>query len=155
MPLTVLVTRETLYLLREDHQWRRSSISPPAEERPEPSSGGVAVLETLPISCVSAVHLWPSDWRRMDIQLYDEVRTRAGALGAEEPSITLHSRSHFSFFLTFFFSLPQTVKEERTWCVRSDSAELLRGLLAWVTAQWEAMFGVKLNTKRHEGGGGA
>ncbi|XP_056286828.1 serine/threonine-protein kinase 11-interacting protein isoform X3 [Pseudoliparis swirei] len=120
MPLTVLVTRETLYLLREDHQWRRSSISPPAEERPEPSSGGVAVLETLPISCVSAVHLWPSDWRRMDIQLYDE-----------------------------------TVKEERTWCVRSDSAELLRGLLAWVTAQWEAMFGVKLNTKRHEGGGGA
>ncbi|TNN70296.1 Serine/threonine-protein kinase 11-interacting protein [Liparis tanakae] len=120
MPLTVLATRETLYLLREDHQWRRSSGGLPAEEQPEPSSGGVAVLETLPISCVSAVHLWPSDRRRMDVQLYDE-----------------------------------TVKEERTWCVRSDSGELLQGLLAWVTAQWEAMFGVKLNTKRHEGGGGA
>ncbi|XP_041822149.1 serine/threonine-protein kinase 11-interacting protein isoform X2 [Chelmon rostratus] len=110
-PLTVLATRETLYLLKEDHQWRKSSISLAANENKEPSSGSVTVLETLPISCVSSVHLWPSDQCRMDIRLYDE-----------------------------------TVKQERTWCVRSESSELLQGLLAWVRAQWEAMFGVKLHT---------
>lgn len=110
-PLTVLATRETLYLLREDHQWRKSSNSLTAHENKEPSSGSVSVLETLPISCVSSVHLWPSDECRMDIKLFDE-----------------------------------TVKQEKTWCVRSESSELLQGLLAWVTAQWEAMFGVKLHT---------
>ncbi|XP_068575404.1 serine/threonine-protein kinase 11-interacting protein isoform X3 [Cebidichthys violaceus] len=111
MPLTVLATRETLYLLREDHQWRKSSNSLTENEDQEPNSGSVAILETLPISCVSSVHLWPSDQCRLDIKLYDE-----------------------------------TVKQERTWCVRSESAELLQGLLAWVRAQWEAMFGVKLHT---------
>uniref|UniRef100_A0A7N6AP79 Serine/threonine-protein kinase 11-interacting protein n=1 Tax=Anabas testudineus TaxID=64144 RepID=A0A7N6AP79_ANATE len=113
MPLTVLATRETLYLLREDHQWRKSLHSQTVNENKEQSSGSgsVAVLETLPISCVSSVHLWPSDQCRIDIKLYDE-----------------------------------TVKQEKTWCVRSESAELLQGLLAWVTAQWEAMFGVKLHT---------
>ena len=45
-----------------------------------------------------------------------------------------------------FVFLLQTVKEEKTWCVRSDSAELPQGLLAWVRTQWEAMFGVKLHT---------
>lgn len=73
MPLTVLATRETLYLLREDHQWRKSSNGLTADEKQEPSSGSVTVLETLPISCVSAVQLWPSDQCRMDIKLYDEV----------------------------------------------------------------------------------
>ncbi|XP_076579725.1 serine/threonine-protein kinase 11-interacting protein isoform X1 [Chaetodon auriga] len=110
-PLTVLATRETLYLLEEDHQWRKSSNVLTANENKEPSSGSVTVLETLPISCVSSVHLWPSDQCRMDIKLYDE-----------------------------------TVKQEKTWCVRSESTELLQGLLAWVRAQWEAMFGVKLHT---------
>uniref|UniRef100_A0AAQ6AJZ6 Serine/threonine-protein kinase 11-interacting protein n=1 Tax=Amphiprion ocellaris TaxID=80972 RepID=A0AAQ6AJZ6_AMPOC len=102
MPLTVLVTRETLYLLQEDHQWRKNQ---------EPCSSSVTVLETLPISCVSSILLWPSNECRMDIKLYDE-----------------------------------TVKQEKTWCVRSESSELLQGLLAWVRAQWEAMFGVKLHT---------
>ncbi|XP_026157934.1 serine/threonine-protein kinase 11-interacting protein isoform X2 [Mastacembelus armatus] len=111
MPLTVLATRETLCLLREDHQWRRSSSSQSVNGNKEQSSGGVTVLETLPISCVSSVHLWPSDQCRMDIKLYDE-----------------------------------TVKQEKMWCVRSESSELLQGLLAWVRAQWEAMFGVKLHT---------
>lgn len=46
--------------------------------------------------------------------------------------------------------LPQTVKQEKTWCVRADAAELLQGLLAWVRAQWEAMFGVKLQTRLHD-----
>uniref|UniRef100_A0A4W6F133 Serine/threonine-protein kinase 11-interacting protein n=1 Tax=Lates calcarifer TaxID=8187 RepID=A0A4W6F133_LATCA len=107
-PLTVLATRETLYLLKEDHQWTKSLTG---RENKEPCSGSVAVLETLPISCVSSVHLWPSDECRIDIKLYDE-----------------------------------TVKQEKTWCVRSESTELLQGLLAWVRAQWEAMFGVKLHT---------
>lgn len=70
MPLTVLATRETLYLLREDHQWRKSLT---VDENEEPSSGSVTILETLPISCVSSVHLWPSDQCRIDIKLYDEV----------------------------------------------------------------------------------
>ncbi|XP_044043779.1 serine/threonine-protein kinase 11-interacting protein isoform X2 [Siniperca chuatsi] len=109
-PLTVLATRETLYLLKEDHQWNKSS-SLTMNENKEPSSGSVTILEMLPISCVSSVHLWPSDQCRMDIKLYDE-----------------------------------TVKQEKTWCVRSESTELLQGLLAWVRAQWEAMFGVKLHT---------
>ncbi|XP_042368999.1 serine/threonine-protein kinase 11-interacting protein isoform X2 [Plectropomus leopardus] len=111
MPLTVLATRETLYLLREDHQWRKTSNSLTVNENKEPNSGSVTILETLPISCVSSVHLWPSDECRMDFKLYDE-----------------------------------TVKQEKTWCVRSESTELLQGLLAWVRAQWEAMFGVKLHT---------
>ncbi|MEQ2275038.1 hypothetical protein XENORESO_018870 [Xenotaenia resolanae] len=109
LPQTVLATRETLYLLEEDHQWRKTSSE--ATENSEPCSGNVAVLETLPISCVSSVLLWHSDQLRMDIQLYDE-----------------------------------TVKQEKTWCVRSENTELLQGLLSWVRAQWEAMFGVKLHT---------
>ncbi|XP_062270667.1 LOW QUALITY PROTEIN: serine/threonine-protein kinase 11-interacting protein [Scomber scombrus] len=110
-PLTVLATRETLYLLKEDHQWRKSSNDPEAGDQKQPSSGSFTVLETLPISCVSSINLWPSDQCRMDVKLYDE-----------------------------------TVKQEKTWCVRSESSELLQGLLAWVRAQWEAMFGVKLHT---------
>ncbi|XP_034533610.1 serine/threonine-protein kinase 11-interacting protein isoform X2 [Notolabrus celidotus] len=111
-PLTVLATRETLYLLREDHQWTKGSNGQTTNEDKEPSSGSVTVLETQPISCVSSVQLWPSDQCRVDIQLYDE-----------------------------------TVKQEKTWCVHSESTELLQGLLAWVRAQWEAMFGVKLDTR--------
>lgn len=72
-PLTVLTTRETLYLLKEDHQWRKSSSALTAKENKELSSGSVTILEMLPISCVSSVHLWPSDQCRMDINLYDEV----------------------------------------------------------------------------------
>ncbi|XP_007567647.1 serine/threonine-protein kinase 11-interacting protein isoform X2 [Poecilia formosa] len=108
LPQTVLATRETLYLLDEDHQWRKSvSVAP---EDSQARSGSVAILETLPISCVSSILLWASDPLRMDFKLYDE-----------------------------------TVKQEKTWCVRTESAELLQGLLSWVRAQWEAMFGVKLH----------
>ncbi|XP_061571741.1 serine/threonine-protein kinase 11-interacting protein [Cololabis saira] len=109
IPVTVLATRETLYLLKEDHQWRKTSSA--GSEDTGPCSGGVSVLETLPISCVSSVLQYESDQCRMDVKLYDE-----------------------------------TVKQEKTWRVRSESAELLQGLLAWVRAQWEAMFGVKLLT---------
>ncbi|XP_028322821.1 serine/threonine-protein kinase 11-interacting protein isoform X1 [Gouania willdenowi] len=106
-PLTLLATRETLYLLHEDHQWRKSVAA--ESESGDPTSGSVAVLETLPISCVSSVVVWPDHQRRVDIKLYDE-----------------------------------TVKQERTWCVRSESSELLQGLLAWVRTQWEGMFSVRL-----------
>ncbi|KAK6325470.1 hypothetical protein J4Q44_G00048120 [Coregonus suidteri] len=108
-PLTVLATRETLYLLNEDHQWSKSLPHPSANENGEPCSGRVTVQETQPISCVSSVHLWSSDPCRMDIKLYDEI-----------------------------------VKEEKTWSLRSDSTELVQGLLVWVRTQWENMFGVKL-----------
>ncbi|KAM9396621.1 serine/threonine-protein kinase 11-interacting protein isoform 1-T1 [Salvelinus alpinus] len=108
-PLTVLATRETLYLLNEDHQWSKSLPHPSANENGEPCSGRVTVQETQPISCVSSVHLWSSDPCRMDIKLYDEI-----------------------------------VKEEKTWSLHSDSAELVQGLLVWVRTQWENMFGVKL-----------
>eukprot|EP00066_Takifugu_rubripes_P029279 XP_011618545.1 PREDICTED: serine/threonine-protein kinase 11-interacting protein-like [Takifugu rubripes] len=110
--LTILATRETLYLLQEDHQWRKG---PGELAEGEASSGAFTVLESLPISCVSSLRLWPSDGCRMDIELFDE-----------------------------------TVKQEKTWCVRAEGAELLQGLLAWVRAQWEAMFGVKLQTHLHD-----
>lgn len=113
-PLTVLATRETLHLLREDHQWRKSAVDPSANGSEEPCSGGVTVLETLPISCVSSIVLWPSDSCRMDIKLYDE-----------------------------------TMKQEKTWSIRSECSELLKGLLSWVKTQWEAMFGVKLSLQEH------
>lgn len=45
-----------------------------------------------------------------------------------------------------FFRL-QTLKLEKRWCVRSESEELLQGLLTWVKSQWETMFGVKLHTE--------
>ncbi|KAJ0009436.1 hypothetical protein NQD34_001138 [Periophthalmus magnuspinnatus] len=109
-PLTVLATRETLHLLREDHQWRKSATDPTANGSEEPSSGGVTVLESQPISCMSSIVLWPTDSCRMDIKLYDE-----------------------------------TVKQEKTWSVRSESSELLQSLVAWVKKQWEDMFGVKLS----------
>uniref|UniRef100_A0A672GBW2 Serine/threonine-protein kinase 11-interacting protein n=1 Tax=Salarias fasciatus TaxID=181472 RepID=A0A672GBW2_SALFA len=105
-PLTVLATRKTLHLLEEDHQWSRGS----------PAAGCHAILETLPISCLSSVLLWPEERRRLDFRLYDE-----------------------------------TVKQEQTWSVRSDSGELLQGLLCWVRAQWEAMFSVRLHTSLQGG----
>lgn len=95
--LTVLATRETLYLLQEDHQWRKSSSSP--EETGEPSSGSVAVLETLPISCVSSVQLSPSDPCRIDIKLYDEVSgisITMGTIWFREVDLS-HSNPHAIF----------------------------------------------------------
>ncbi|XP_077424899.1 serine/threonine-protein kinase 11-interacting protein isoform X2 [Vanacampus margaritifer] len=74
-PLTVLATRETLYLLSEDHQWGKSTKQPTTVNGPpEPSSGSFSVVETLPISCVSSLHLWPNGQRQMDVKLYDETQ---------------------------------------------------------------------------------
>ena len=74
----MLVTKETLYLLDEDHQWCKSPATLAANHSVEPSSGAATVLESQPISCVSSAQLWPSDERRMDIQLYDEVVRERG-----------------------------------------------------------------------------
>uniref|UniRef100_A0A3P9AKU2 Serine/threonine-protein kinase 11-interacting protein n=1 Tax=Esox lucius TaxID=8010 RepID=A0A3P9AKU2_ESOLU len=115
-PLTVLATRETLYLLNEDHQWSKSLPNPSANENAEPCSGHFTVQETQPISCLSSVHLWSSDPCRMDLKLYDEI-----------------------------------AKEEKTWSLQSDGAELIQGLLVWVRTQWENMFGVKLTTSTTQG----
>ncbi|XP_036401115.1 serine/threonine-protein kinase 11-interacting protein [Megalops cyprinoides] len=43
-------------------------------------------------------------------------------------------------------------KEEKTWALRSESAELVQALVDWVRTQWEAMFGVKLMTCLQEMG---
>ncbi|XP_031414171.1 serine/threonine-protein kinase 11-interacting protein isoform X2 [Clupea harengus] len=73
-PVTVLATRETLYLVDEDHQWSKSHLPelPPNEDGEVPC-GRVTVRETQPISCVSSVHLFSSNPCRVDIKLYDEV----------------------------------------------------------------------------------
>lgn len=144
-PLTVLATRETLYLLKEDHQWTKGSTNESTGESKEASSGSVTVLETQPISCVSSVHLWPSDQCRVDIQLYDEVSARFLVLQTNSLSCVWYYLVWFPLCGVVF--APQTVKQEKTWCVHSESSELLQGLLTWVRAQWEAMFGVKLDTR--------
>lgn len=94
--LTVLATRETLHLLQEDHQWRKRPAGTAQDQtqdqdqaQDQPSSGAVTVLESLPISCVSSLHLWHADERRMDIELYDEVsagraRARLGNVRREK-----------------------------------------------------------------------
>ncbi|XP_063067604.1 serine/threonine-protein kinase 11-interacting protein [Engraulis encrasicolus] len=72
VPVTVLATRETLYMLDEDHQWSKSQQQP-TNENAETDSGRVTVRETQPISCVSSVQLFSSNACRLDVKLYDEV----------------------------------------------------------------------------------
>lgn len=107
-PLTVLATRETLYLLREDHQWRKSSDSLTVNDNEEPSSGGVVVLETLPISCVSSVHLWPPDQCRVDIKLYDEVSTRHVLMSIVSLSCELLNQTNKIRYLQSLVLIPAT-----------------------------------------------
>ncbi|MGH0116888.1 UNVERIFIED_CONTAM: hypothetical protein FKN15_040877 [Acipenser sinensis] len=116
-PVTVLVTQATLYLLSEDHQWRKGMSSQTSNENTEFISGTVHIHETQPISCVSSVHLFLSSPYRVDIKLYDEI-----------------------------------AKDEKTWCLQTESQDLVKDLVEWVRTQWEAMFGVKLNTTLHETG---
>ncbi|RXM35913.1 Serine/threonine-protein kinase 11-interacting protein [Acipenser ruthenus] len=114
-PVTVLVTQATLYLLSEDHQWRKGMSSQTSNENTESISGTVHIHETQPISCVSSVHLFLSSPYRVDIKLYDEI-----------------------------------AKDEKTWCLQTESQGLVKDLVEWVRTQWEAMFGVKLNTTLHK-----
>lgn len=66
-PVSVLATKEMLFLLDEDYQWRKS------QPEGQTNSGKVTVQETQPISCVSSVQLFSSDPCRVDLKLYDEM----------------------------------------------------------------------------------
>ncbi|MGH0114466.1 UNVERIFIED_CONTAM: hypothetical protein FKN15_017766 [Acipenser sinensis] len=116
-PITVLVTQTTLYLLSEDHQWRKGMSRQTSNGNTESICGTVHIHKTQPISCVSSVHLFLSAPCRVDIKLYDEIS-----------------------------------KDEKTWCLQTESQDLLKDLVEWVRTQWEAMFGVKLNINLHETG---
>ncbi|KAJ8282567.1 hypothetical protein COCON_G00050860 [Conger conger] len=72
-PVTVLATQDMLYLLNEDHQWRKSLLDATPNDDPSSCSGSVIIQETQPISCVSSVHLFTSDPCRVNINIYDEV----------------------------------------------------------------------------------
>lgn len=65
--VSVLATKEMLFLLDEDHQWSKS------QPEGQMSSGKVTVQETQPISCLSSVHLFSSNPCQVDLKLYDEV----------------------------------------------------------------------------------
>lgn len=65
--VSVLATKEMLFLLDEDHQWSKS------QPESQMSSGKVNVQETQPISCVSSIHLFSSNPCQVDLKLYDEV----------------------------------------------------------------------------------
>lgn len=65
--VSVLATKEMLFLLDEDHQWSKS------QPEGQMSSGKVTIQETQPISCVSSIHLFSSEPCQMDLKLYDEV----------------------------------------------------------------------------------
>lgn len=65
--VSILATKEMLFLLEEDHQWSKS------QPEGQTSSGQVTVQEGQPISCVSSVHQFSSDPCRLDLKLYDEV----------------------------------------------------------------------------------
>ncbi|XP_056607619.1 serine/threonine-protein kinase 11-interacting protein isoform X2 [Triplophysa dalaica] len=81
--VSVLATKEMLFLLDEDHQWCKS------HPEGQTSSGQVTVQEAQPISCVSSVHLFSSDPCRMDLKLYDEmVKTeKTWSLHAEDSKL--------------------------------------------------------------------
>ncbi|KAI5613477.1 serine/threonine-protein kinase 11-interacting protein isoform X1, partial [Silurus asotus] len=71
--VTVLATQETLCLLDENHQWRKSCSMLSANEMAQTTSGQVTLRETQPISSVSSILLCSSDPCQVNIQLYDEV----------------------------------------------------------------------------------
>lgn len=81
--VSVLATKEMLFLLDEDHQWSKS------QPEGQTSSGQVTVQETQPISCVSSIHLFSSDPCRVDLKLYDEmVKTeKTWSLHAEDAKL--------------------------------------------------------------------
>ncbi|KAJ8247044.1 hypothetical protein GJAV_G00258140 [Gymnothorax javanicus] len=82
-PVTVLATQETLYLLNEDHQWRKTLPEATTSDNPPISSEKIVVQENQPISCVSSVHLFAYDPCRVNFNIYDEVEK------AEKPWVLL------------------------------------------------------------------
>ncbi|XP_051568530.1 serine/threonine-protein kinase 11-interacting protein isoform X1 [Myxocyprinus asiaticus] len=72
--VSVLATKEMLFLLDEDHQWSKS------QPEGQTTSGKVTIQETQPISCVSSIHLFSSDPCRVDLKLYDEMAKKEKTL---------------------------------------------------------------------------
>uniref|UniRef100_A0A673G719 Serine/threonine-protein kinase 11-interacting protein n=1 Tax=Sinocyclocheilus rhinocerous TaxID=307959 RepID=A0A673G719_9TELE len=81
--VSVLATKEMLFLLDEDHQWSKS------QPEGQMSSGKVKVQETQPISCVSSIHLFSSDPCQVDLKLYDEMakKEKTWSLHAEDEEL--------------------------------------------------------------------
>ncbi|XP_073708377.1 serine/threonine-protein kinase 11-interacting protein [Garra rufa] len=81
--VSVLATKEMLFLLDEDHQWSKS------QPEGQMSSGEVTVQETQPISCVSSIHLFSSDPCQVDLKLYDEMakKEKTWSLHAEDEEL--------------------------------------------------------------------
>ncbi|TSK62526.1 Serine/threonine-protein kinase 11-interacting protein [Bagarius yarrelli] len=67
--VSVLATKETLFLLNEDHQWIKSCF----RLQTNTTSSRVTVYERQPISYVSSIHLYSSQPCQVDIQFYDEL----------------------------------------------------------------------------------
>uniref|UniRef100_H3B499 Serine/threonine-protein kinase 11-interacting protein n=1 Tax=Latimeria chalumnae TaxID=7897 RepID=H3B499_LATCH len=70
--MTLLATRSTLYLLEEDHQWRKSSSTGEANGSEEPEEEMAKIQETQLISSVSSVHLYQSAPCDIKLKLYNE-----------------------------------------------------------------------------------
>ncbi|CAM4622637.1 unnamed protein product [Leuciscus chuanchicus] len=81
--VSVLATKEMLFLLDEDHQWSKS------QPEGQMSSGKVTVQETQPISCLSSVHLFSSNPCQVDLKLYDEMakKEKTWSLHAEDEEL--------------------------------------------------------------------
>ncbi|XP_078259379.1 serine/threonine-protein kinase 11-interacting protein isoform X2 [Rhinoraja longicauda] len=70
-PVTVLATSSTLYLLPEDHQWKKVT-----SEVDNPPSSSVPVSESQPISNISSLSLYPSAPQDVRLHIYHEVSRR-------------------------------------------------------------------------------
>ncbi|XP_043097589.1 serine/threonine-protein kinase 11-interacting protein isoform X2 [Puntigrus tetrazona] len=81
--VSVLATKEMLFLLDENHQWSKS------QAEGQTSSGKVIVRESQPISCVSSVHLFSTDPCQVDLKLYDEMakKEKTWSLHAEDEEL--------------------------------------------------------------------
>ncbi|XP_077055298.1 serine/threonine-protein kinase 11-interacting protein [Siphateles boraxobius] len=81
--MSVLATKEMLFLLDEDHQWSKS------QPEGKMSSGKVTVQETQPISCLSSIHLFSSNPCQVDLKLYDEMtkKEKTWSLRAEDEEL--------------------------------------------------------------------
>ncbi|KAG1960310.1 serine/threonine-protein kinase 11-interacting protein [Pimephales promelas] len=81
--VSVLATKEMLFLLDEDHQWSKS------QPEGQMSSGKVTVQETQPISCLSSIYLFSSNPCQVDLKLYDEMtkKEKTWSLHAEDEGL--------------------------------------------------------------------
>lgn len=121
-PVSLLLTRSTLYLLEED--CIGSQAEPPlpaasgeASEKSPPSGPGpsVRVREQQPLSSLSSVLLYRVDPKHLRLVFYDEVS-----------------------------------RLESFWALRVVCPEQLTALLAWIREPWEELFSIGLRTVTQE-----